>query len=195
MAYATLVQLKAYLDIDAATDDALLNDLIRRAGALIDTHCRRTFEAPLATTRYFDPTDARIVRGARLYLDRDLCQIVTVTNGDGEVVAAADYVTEPRNEPPYYAITLRSQSGLSWTYSTDSENAIAINGFWAYATTPPADIVQACVRASAWLYKQRDGAFGQTARPEIGIIETPLALPPDVRELLKPYRRTRVYAI
>lgn len=193
--YCSLQQTKVYLDIDAATDDALLTDLIRRAGALIDTHCRRTFEAPLATTRYFDPTDARIVRGARLYLDKDLCQIVTITNGDDEEVVAADYVTEPRNETPYYAITLRSQSGLTWTYDDDSENAISINGFWAYSVAPPDDIVQACVRASAWLYKQRDGAFGQTARPEIGIIETPLALPPDVRELLKPYRRARVHAI
>ena len=133
MSYASLSALKAYLDIDGTGDDALLNDLLRRAQSLIDTHTRRTFEATVATTRYFDPTDTGIVRGARLYLGKDLCQISSVTNGDAEVVAAADYVTEPRNDTPYYALTLRSQSGIAWTYDDDSENAIAISGFWAYS--------------------------------------------------------------
>ena len=47
MAYATLVDLKAYLGIatNLKTDDALLTSLLARAQVAVDSHCRRTFEA------------------------------------------------------------------------------------------------------------------------------------------------------
>ena len=57
------------------------------------------------------------------------------------------------------------------------------------------DVVQAAVRLTAWIYRQRDAPFGQTARPEIGVIETPLSMPPDVVRILAPFVKARVSGV
>jgi hypothetical protein len=191
MAYATLAQLRAYLKLGATetADDALLTDLLARAQQAIDTFCARTFEASADTTRYCDAD--RDVDGYRLVLDADLCAITSVVNGNGETIAATDYVTEPRNRTPYYAITLKASKGNVWEYDSDPENAIAITGKWAYATTAPADITHACIRLAAFIYRQKDSQ-NDVDRPLItgdGVTILPSALPRDVQQLLSPYRR------
>jgi hypothetical protein len=118
-----------------------------------------------------------------------------LTNGDSNVITSTSYVLLPKNIFPKYAIKLKENTSTVWEGSTTTDyQVISVAGSWGYSTTPPDDIVQAAVRWAAWLYRQRDGAFGQTARPEIGVIETPLALPVDVERLLKPYKRWRVGA-
>jgi hypothetical protein len=122
----------------------------------------------------------------------DLCQITTVTNGDGTTVAASAYVTNPRNETPWYGLRFKLNSGLYWTFDADPENAISIAGRWAYSVTAPSDIVQATVRMAAYLYRQKDtGTFDVTAIPGAGVIEVPQGMPRDVAKTLEPYRRLR----
>jgi hypothetical protein len=190
MAYLDSTALKVYLDIPSGTttDDTLLTALIASAQAAIDAHCRQTFEAAADTTRYFDPT--RDVVGPHLYLDAPLCAITTITNGDGDAVAADKYVKEPRNSTPWHKLTLKSNAGIAWTYSGAPENAIVIVGKWAYSTTAPADIVQATRRLAAWLYRQRDNAFDLDRVVITGDTTfVPARIPADVVEMLKPYRR------
>lgn len=188
MAYATTADVKAYLNIGTTTDDALLAALIARAQALVDGFCERTFEASADTTRSFDAVAD--VDGRRLYLDADLCSIHSVTNGDGTTVASTHYVTEPRNATPYYAITLKGSSGVAWTYDDDPENAIAVSGKWAYSSTPPADISQATVRLTAWLYRQRDNSADIDRALIAGDVTIlPLRLPQDVQAMLARYKR------
>ena len=190
MAYTTLADLKEYLGISVATDDDLLTDFITRAQQAIDTHCLRTFEASGDTTKKLDAVED--VDGMTLYVRAagDLCAITTVTNGDGTVLAATDYVTQPRSITPYYGLRLLASSGYAWTYSTDPENAISIAGRWAYSTTAPADIVQACARLAAWYYHQKDNS-ADLDRPVIAGNATvlPARLPSDVLQMLAPYRR------
>ena len=80
MAYATLAQVKDYLDIGADTDDVLLQNLIDRAEIAIETYTRRVFEAE-TQTRYYERCDLDD-SGFVLLVDRDLLTITTLTNGD-----------------------------------------------------------------------------------------------------------------
>ncbi len=192
MAYTSNSDLKTYLGIPSATtaDDTLLTTLITRAQAAIDSYCRQSFEASGDTTRYFDPTER--VRGRTLYLDAPLCAITTLTNGDGNTIASNLYVKEPRNTTPWYALTLKADAGVAWTYTSAPENAISIAGKWAYATTAPADVVQACTRLAAYFYRQKENQSAELDRPVVagaGVVLLPGTLPSDIKSLLAPYRR------
>lgn len=189
MAYTTVSLLKTYLGATTSNDDTLLTALIARAQAIIDAYCQRTFEASANTSKTFDAD--RDTDGAWLYLDEDLASINTVTNGDGDVLTAStEYMTEPRNRTPYFAIKLISQSGLSWTWTTAPENAITISGKWAYSTTAPDDIVHATLRLAAYLYRQRDNAADLDRPVYVGNATIlPAQLPSDIKTILAPYRR------
>jgi hypothetical protein len=187
--------LRAYLGLDLNSDDPLLESLLGRGQAAIEHYTHRLFEAASDTTKLFDAqldtSDHYMVLDWTPY-GLDLCQITTVTNGDGTTVAASAYVTNPRNETPWYGLRFKLNSGLYWTFDADPENAISIVGRWAYSVTAPSDIVQATVRMAAYLYRQKDtGPFDVTAIPGSGVIEVPQGMPRDVVKMLEPYRRLR----
>jgi hypothetical protein len=189
VAYLTNTILKVYLGITESTDDTLLTTLITAAQAAIDAFCRQTFEAAADTTRYFDPTlDAA---GRWLYLDAPLAAITSVTNGDGNTVTSGNYITEPRNVTPYRALVLKGNSTVAWTWTTTPENSIAIVGKWAYSTSAPADVAQACTRLAAYLYRQKNNSGDLDRAMVIGAnaMLLPSELPKDVYTLLRPYRR------
>jgi hypothetical protein len=191
VAYTTAEVIKRYLGIPVAADDTLLGECIVRAQAMIDAHTGRTFEAAAASVRYFD-AETDLVDAYTLHLDYDLCSITTVTNGDGVVVAASEYVTSPRNATPYYEIRIKASNSKYWTYDTDPENAIAVNGKWAYSATAPADIVQAAVRLVSYLYRQKDNVGGDQDRPVVvadGVTLLPARIPADIKDILFPYVR------
>lgn len=191
MAYTTAADLKTYLGITASTDDTLLTALIARAQKAIDMRCARIFEASGDTTRYFDAV--RDTDGYYLYFDEDICAITTITNNldngtGGVIVTSSQYVTMPRNTTPYYGVELKSSAGISWDYTSDSQSAISVAGRWAYSTSAPADIVMACTRWAAYMYRQKDAQiFDVTAIPEAGIIQVPQGVPRDVDQMLMPY--------
>jgi hypothetical protein len=191
VAYAALADLRVYLGLEPAEikQDDLLQDLLDRAQKMIEERTHRVFEAGVDSTRYFDAVDD--VEGQTLYLDQDLCAITSITNGDGVTLLASDYVTKPRNDTPYYAIRLKTSSSKTWTYQTDSENAIAIVGKWAYSISAPKDVVQATIRLAAWLYRQK-GTSGESDRPMVtgeGVTILPSALPKDVQDVIENRKR------
>jgi hypothetical protein len=115
-----------------------------------------------------------------------------VINGDGTSISASSYVTNPRNQTPWYGLRFKLNSGLYWTFDQDPENAISITGRWAYSVTAPADIVHATVRMATYMYRQKDSnTFDVTAIPGAGVIEVPQGIPRDVGKILEPYRRLR----
>ena len=187
MGYATITQFKDYLGIKDSGDDALLTRMLLAAQKAVDAFCMRTFEAAADTTRYFDAI--KDVDGPMLIVDKDLAAITTVTNGDGVVVAASSYFTEPVNGTPIYGLVLKGSSGLSWTYLTDPERAISIAGKWAYSLTAPDDVVQATIRLAAHFFRGKDAqVFDVTATPGLGQMFIPKGFPQDVRLLLGPYK-------
>jgi hypothetical protein len=194
MAYPDLTDIRAYCGLGTAdTDDnGLLGTLLADAIAFVEgpAGAGRVFAAASATTRHYDALAD--VDGRTLYVfDADLAAVTAVVNGDGSTISAGDYVTEPRRDAPYYALTLKASSGLSWTYEDDPEDAIAITGTWAYGTAVPGDIQQAVRRLTAWLYRQKDSSAsaGDSIRvTEVGVI-IPSAVPKDVMTTLIEYRR------
>ena len=190
MAYCGVDELKEYLGVTGATDDAMLLTLLAAAQRTIDSYCARTFEATADTVRTFD--SQRDVDGYTLTVDSDLCAITSIVNGDGTTISNSHYVTEPRNETPYYAIRLKASAGEVWTSTAagDSENAISITGKWAYSTSAPSDIAHVCKRLAAYIYRQKDNA-GDLDRAVIAGNSTilPAQIPNDSRLMLTPYKR------
>ena len=190
MAYCGVDELKEYLGVTGTADDAMLLTLLAAAQRTIDSYCARTFEATADTVRTFD--SQRDVDGYTLTVDSDLCAITSIVNGDGTTISNSHYVTEPRNETPYYAIRLKTSAGKVWTstVSGDSENAITITGKWAYSTSAPSDIAHVCKRLAAYIYRQKDNA-GDLDRAVIAGNSTilPAQIPSDIRLMLAPYRR------
>ena len=186
MAYVTVADVKRYLGISEDSDDDLLYELIAAAQKAIDLYCRRTFEASADSTRYFDYSP-QCVDGYDLWLDEDLCAITTVTNGDSEAVASDEYTTLPKNDSPYYAIRILSDSGVYWTYSDEWMDAITIVGRWAYSTTAPDDIKQACKRLAAFYYRQKDAPLSDVTAIEAGTVISTPGIPTDVRMILRTY--------
>lgn len=191
-AYASTANLKTYLNVTAATDDALLLTLINRASKAIDNYCGRTFEASADATHKF--TVGEDTDDDMLYLDDDLCQITSIiTDADASspvTLTTTDYVTHPRNRTPYHAIELLESSDHDWTYTTNRANGVTVTGRWAWSVTAPDDIVHACIRLAAYYYRQKDaGVFDTTAIPDAGIIQVPQGIPADVKIILKNYMR------
>lgn len=190
MAYATLAELRSYLGIAPGDtdDDVLLARLITSAQKAIDGYCGWSFEASAAATRYYNAlTDTD---GAVLVLDMPLLTLTTLTNGDADVITAAEYFLEPANTTPKWYVRLRSSAGLAWTYTDDPEQAISVAGTWGYMTSADATITQACLRWAGYMYRQKDAqVFDVTAQPGAGILTIPKGMPEDVKIMLSAYRR------
>ena len=187
MAYTTLSDVKTYLGIASANtdDDALLTDLLGTAQAMVDAHCGRTFEASSETTRYLDACYPTVI-GRLLYLDRDLCAVSSVANGDGSIIASTDYRMRPA-APPYQTIQLTIASGLTWTFTGDPWQAIEITGKWAYSASAPDAVVTATKVVTKWLYDQGSGGIIQALGQESGLAGQ--ALPCEAVALLEYYKR------
>lgn len=190
--YTNVTALKVYLHISGSADDALLADLVTRASRLIDEHCGRRFY-PTTTTRTFDANGPQ-VHNRMLLLDEDLLSVTTLTNGDGDVIAADDYMLRPLNWEPYFAIVLKQSSGKRWTYVNDPEGAIRVEGVWGYTNAVPETIKQAALRLAAWLYRQRDTGVEllQVEVNEQGQAASPPRLPRDVHDMLGPFIRVKL---
>lgn len=184
MAYVTLEEAKTYLGIATDADDGLLTTLLGAAQATVERYCDRVFEAPADETRKFDCMYP-VVIGWDLFLDRDLCYVTEIVNGDGETIGSEEVIEVPQT-PPYFALRLLSSTGKVWTYETDREQAIAITGRWAYSITPPSPVVQAVKELIGWMYRSYDRQGGSDATAFREASET---LPGNVQMWLEGYRR------
>jgi len=193
MVYITSTDVKLFGGLaDSDTyEDALLGVLIPIAQQMVDTYTERTFEY----TNTSDASEARVfdaiedVSGRTLNLDMDLHSIRSVTV-DGVAFSSDSYVTEPRTSTPYFGITVLGSSSDSWDYGTDAENAISVDGHWAYSLTAPADIQVATILLVEYLMKLRNSDIALTA-PIIadGITIMPSQMPAVIRTILNQYRR------
>ena len=154
MPYTTTADVKTYTGVSGSGDDTLIGTFVTAAQEAIDQYFLRTFEASTNTVRYFDAV--RNVSGRRLMLDRDLCSINSITNGDGTTVTAAQYTTYPRNDTPYYAIDILRSSGINWQWEDDSEGAIAVSGKWAYSATAPVSVIYLSKWLVTFMYRAKD---------------------------------------
>ena len=197
-AYPEVEHVKAYLRANTqqalpSGDDELLGSLLASAIAFCEgpEGAGRRFQVTTDSTRRFDALRDVDQGLRRLWLDEDLCAITSITNGDGIVVPSDQYVTDPRNETPYYSITLKLSSDVVWTYDDEPEGAIAVVGRWGYSTQAPSDVAQAVLRHAVWMYRQRSSGNGEIDRPIVadGVTIMPSAVPADVMAVYRSYRR------
>lgn len=206
MAYLTVEELQRELGVlDDPIDEQAYEDAIADAQDIIERTTHRRFEVTADETRTVDYND-ETVRGRSLLLPWDLCQITSITNGDGTSITPSQYVTSPRLRTvsgsdvlmpavtdawPWYELVLLSSSDVAWTYETDPEAAISITGRWGFSVTPPAMIKRACARLADWLYQQRDDMRDrpETAVSQDGILLLMSDLPTDVQRRLMPFVR------
>lgn len=164
----------------------LFSDCIDRAEAAIDIYTRRIFVGTPGTV-YMNRFEQTQVAASALYLDQDLHTLVSITNGDTQVIPVGSVWLEPRNQGPPYRI-IRLKSSYVWNWNTDADVTIA--GTFGYSTVAPADIQQATVRYAAHLYRAKDSQdpTNTSGWPEGGEQQIPQGMPSDVRYILSPYR-------
>lgn len=171
-----LATVKTYLGLTTETqDDDLLTRLLGAAEDWIADRTNQQLE-PIMATRAYSEWSGRVC-GAVLHLDADLVSVTTLTNGNGQVIPAEGYWLEPRNAPPYSAIRLKTSQ--VWQFDVDGE--ILVAGRWGLPSVPPR-LIQACVRLTAFLYRQKDST-SDADRPLItadGTVVLPSALPKDI---------------
>lgn len=133
--YATLQEFKNYFtsrggqQIPAdSTDDTVLEQLLLSASRYLDDKTGRYFY-PLIETRLLNTPDDEC-----LHLDGDLLEILTLTNGNSDVISSGSYSLLNHNSTPYWAVKLKASSGLAWFPDTygDTEGAISLAGVWGY---------------------------------------------------------------
>ena len=184
MAYTDVLEVKAYLGIRGAEEDAMIGAMIRRAQARIDTICRTTFEAPEDTTRVFECGDMGV------WFDQPLAQApeggspLTSIAVDGVALTPEQYTLKPRNDWPRY-----------WMEFEDSAyggKTVSITGRWAWSVEVPPDVNLAAVRLAGYYHEARKAPVYQSLGSDDfgGERTVPRAEPSDVLYLLKPYRFT-----
>lgn len=202
--YCTLDEFKFYAIPKAtadAVDDSVLENLIEGASRLIDRETRRQFYATgtiaAPSTRYFDVPSGNNKR--ILWLDQDLQSAATVTNGDGDAIAATEYFLEPRNDTPKYAVIIKQSSSEYWDSDDDgnTEGVIEIAGIWGYCATAshPDDIKEACMTIALASYLRRHGQnlSERSIVTPAGVIVTPEDVPGRAWRIIENYRKLRLY--
>lgn len=128
--YTTLAEYKTWPDIEStdAVDDGVIEKLIKSASRYIDSKTWRTFY-PRVEARLYDTPSWR-----SLLLDDDLLAILSITNGDLVALPNTEYLLDPPNDYPKYAIRIKQSSTYYWQLDADgdSEQVITVNAIWGY---------------------------------------------------------------
>jgi hypothetical protein len=153
---------------------------------------------PYSWTYDLDPQNAISVTGRWAYMQKvqftaiaRSTNVVTATlNNTGsvsvgqsiEVVSVADTGFNGT-----FTVTATTATSISWaqTGANDTDTT-------GYILSAPQDIVTACRRLAAWMYRQKDTQQGDQDRPVVmgdGSVIMPTTLPLDVEKILLPYVR------
>lgn len=177
--YATLAQFKTLKGIKSSDveDDALIEDLITRASRLIDQITTKWFYAA-TLTRYYAPPAGRALK-----LDAPLLTVTTLTNGDGQTIAASEYALWPRNTSAHTEIRLHATSTTTWQPATDDDYPVSVAGTWGMCSRAASDPESArhitatefaALQIALNWYLERKGApQGQIQVTQAGIVITP----------------------
>lgn len=192
MAYATVANIREYLDqvpTNAGTT-ALLQNVLDRATAIIDTELGFAFGSSAVTTRtvYGDGTDflqpPRFVAGS----------VTAVTTTSGYTVP--DYV----EQDGWLVVTRAGRLGNQYGGATGLLAPARYGEGWAAGLpytvaatygypTVPADIVECCLEIAIRIYKAKDAGFSDVVGVEgSGAVGYSGALPALVRRILDRYR-------
>jgi hypothetical protein len=191
--YATLQDVKTYLNVTGATEDVRLSNAIESASRAIDTWTRRRFYA-VSGVRYFS---GEADFGRACLLDEDLLTVTEIATDDQNTRVyspwlVSDYELEPINSgPPFTQVRVAPLSVRSFPIWP---RGVRLTGTWGYSATAPQAVNEACVMLAARYFKRKDAPFGVVGTPELGFMRvTPKDT--DVMALLKPFVRVEVMGV
>jgi hypothetical protein len=191
--YTTLATLKAYLKIDDAVEDTMLEDIIEASSRSIDQIANRTFYAEAtATARTFRPVgnmrvitdDISSLTGLILKTDPNSSGVYQTT-----LTINTDYIVEPttalaKGRPINY---LTIVGGTALSLPVNYRPQVEVTAKWGWPAVPN-DIEQATLILSADYYKRKDSIGGVLGLSELGAIRmSPLGR--DIQAIVRAYRR------
>lgn len=192
--YASLQDLKGYLDIDAdkVAQDANLSAALLAASDEIEKFCDRQFnKGTVATVRYFEPASCSRVDVDDFHTTTDLTvELYSGSNLYGTPITSTGYELQPVNG------VVGGQSG--WPYSEihvhaahlsrswDRSATVKVTAQWGWAAVPSA-VKQATLILASQLHKLADAPFGVAGMSEFGVVRVRDI--PAVSALLAKYRR------
>ncbi len=170
--YLTLAEFKARLGT-VTTADEVLEDYVETASRQIDDWTGRAFYPTTAASRTFAAWDG--------FVEISDAQVITsVTDGNGTIIAAADY----RIEDGMLGVpAARLHSG----YFVGGD-LVTIVGNWGWLVAP-APVKEATAIQATRLWKRKDAPFGIVGSAEFGTLRSLGKIDPDVAELVRPYVR------
>lgn len=198
MAYATLLELKAFVGIPAAdtADDTALQLALDSATAQVEGFCDRVFTADsVATTRDYMVSDT-----GRIDIDpvSTLTGLIVATDDTGTGsfattwTSGTDYRLEPINAAaagvPWDRIVAL---GTRWFPRNNYRPTVRVTAKfgWPGGTAPQAVKLATLIQASR-LFKRKDAPFGVAGSVEFGSEMRLLnEVDRDAQNLLRPYRR------
>lgn len=182
--YPQYQDVKHYLGIASSDDDALLVITLKRAIATFENLCGRSF-ALVEEAKFFDANSEQVLDWRTLFPRDDDIYEITELKIDSIVVPTGEYYVSGRK------ICLDVNSNFSFKeYASSPHNSIKVTGKWGYSEIVPDDVFGAIVRLTAWLYQQKDNAMDLDRPVAVSnAMLLPAALPSDVVEIAKFYRR------
>lgn len=196
--YVTATELKTYLRLSDADDDALVAQVITAASRAVDHHCNRQF-GTAGGARYYRPLWDRQSSRWTVVID-DLTDdtgmaIAIDTEGDDTFAGAVTlYTLLPRNAEangrPWTQLAISHLSDVQPCRPTVEEVRVTVDA-WGWTAVPTA-VKEATMLQAARFYTRRDAPFGVAGSPDTGSELRLLArLDPDVAVSLRAY--VRVY--
>lgn len=193
--YVTSAELKSYVKISDAVDDAEIGFAITAASRAVDQHTGRQFGVVAAAQERFYTACWNRRRGRWVVEFDDLMSVtgfaVMLENAQGvDVAAITDYVLEPQNAAligePWTQLVVRP---TSTTKPTGLEGEMAITGLWGWSAVPTA-VKQATLLQASRIFTRRLSPYGIAGSPDQGSELRLLArLDPDVAVTLAKYVR------
>lgn len=177
--YATLAELKGYLQIPAAkvSLDAALTSALESASEEIERHCNRQFnKETVATARIYEPETLTTACVDDFHTTTDL--VVEIDgSGDGTFeTAITSYELTPLNgivdgQPgwPFYKVRILDGARFPYPHPSTRRATVRVTAQWGWAAVP-APVRQACLIMAAETFQLKDAPFGVAGMDSFGTI-------------------------
>lgn len=204
--YVDINVFKAYGPVPpgVTNDDVNLQSALERAEAEIDLYCGTGYDQQVYANTL--PLKAWVDSMGWLWLvARERGPVTSVTNIQTRNIASGATAWQTLNFGadifyPGNGVAPNPPTPDSWLVRVYSASPVLFPSTydslmvkWSYTggyTTIPASLQGIVLRLAWWIYKLREAPLGRVVTAELGLMEVPLSIPPDIRADLNMWRRT-----